>query len=46
MLTIKSSHLLIDFAFGLPSSFADHYLNCVICTNLKIINLSGGNSGG
>ena len=22
----KSSHFLIDFAFGLPSSYADHYL--------------------
>ena len=26
ILIIKSSHLLIDFAFGLPSSYADHYL--------------------
>ena len=25
-INIKSSHLLIDFAFGLPSSYADHYL--------------------
>ena len=26
-LMIKSSHFLIDFAFDLPSSYADHYLN-------------------
>ena len=32
ILIIKSLHLLIDFAFGLPSSYADHYLKRTLPT--------------